>query len=79
MSRWIGDKQKGIELRFDKDGERPLDELLLWLDGEVMMHMEATSCKNYWFGFHLDGHEVHMNIGSRNSRSYVDATAEVIK
>jgi len=82
MSIWIGDKQNGIELRQDGDavasnGLEILDELVLYLDGKCVMHMEATSQVNYWFGFHLpDGSEVHMNVCSKNLKAHVRATAE---
>jgi hypothetical protein len=76
MSIWIGDKQNGIELR-RCDGGEDLDELVMYIDNKCIMHMEATSAVNYWFGFYLpDGKEVHMNIGSKNLKSHVVATAE---
>lgn len=80
MVKWIGDKKQGLELRFHdelhKNGLEILDEMLLWIDGKCIMHMESTSMANYWFGFYLEEHEVHMNIGSRNFQAHIIATAE---
>ena len=79
MSTWIVNKEKGIELRYGDIGppdNEVLDELLLWMNGKVVMHMEAMSDVCYWFGLYLDGHEVHMNISSKNLKSHIAATAE---
>jgi hypothetical protein len=81
-SIWIGNNQNGIEIRPDGDNiasnELPiLDELVLYINGKCIMHMEATSKVNYWFGFYLpDGSEAHMNINSKNLKSHIDATIE---
>jgi len=83
MSIWIGDRQNGIELRVDEDnkssnGLEIIDELILYIDGKCVMHMEATSMVNYWFGFYFpDGTETHMNVCSKSLKSHIEATAEL--
>lgn len=73
MKKWIGDKQNGIELRYEEGEDEVLDEVCLYVGGKCVMHMEATSKDNYWFGFYVNGHEVHMNI---SSKSHIEAKAE---
>lgn len=79
MSTWIGNKENGIELRYGDIGppdNEVLDELLLWMNGKVVMHMEAMSPVCYWFGFYLGDRTIHMNISSKNQKSHIAATAE---
>jgi len=78
MSTWIGDKERknGVELR---PGEMPrvLDEAVLYIDGQCVMHMEAMNKSTYWFGLYLpDGTQVNLNIFSRSGRAVIDANAE---
>jgi len=74
-SKWIGDKQNGIECR-GEDVEGALDEVCLYVNGQCVMHMEAMSEVCYWFGFYIGDHEVHMNISSRSLRAVIDAKVE---
>jgi len=79
MNKWIGNKKKGLELRYGDVGppdDENLDEVVLWIDEKAVMHMEAMSDVCYWFGFYFDNHEVHMNIASKNLKSHIKAIAE---
>ena len=71
MKKWIGNKKNGFELRYCDNEE--LDEVVLWINDKVVMHMEAMSEVCYWFGFYLDSHEIHMNISSKNIKSHIEA------
>lgn len=77
--RWIGNKKSGIELRYCDEGppgDEVIDEVILWINDKVVMHMEAMSEVCYWFGFYLDNHGVSMNISSKNLKSHIQAIAE---
>lgn len=78
-TKWFGNKDNGLELRYGDVGppdNEVLDELVLWMNGKAVMHMEAMSDVCYWFGFNLDDHQVHMNISSKNLKSHIRAIAE---
>jgi hypothetical protein len=75
-SEWHGDKTDGIEIR-EYDGF--VDEVLLYIDGECVFHMENMSDQCYWMGLYGKTHEAHCNVLSKNGRAHVMATAEAMK
>ncbi len=76
-SRWVGNKQNGIEIRYSEgESKEVIDELLLYVDGKCIMHMEAMSEVCYAFGFYLSDSELHMNVVSRNLKSHIDAIVQ---
>ena len=75
-SEWIGDKTDGIEIRRATDG---IDEVLLYVGGHCMMHMEKLAATQFWFLFDVkDRTALHMAIGSVNRRAAIDATCEKV-
>ena len=77
MSTVIGDEENGVYLRPGED--EVLDEIIIYIGGKCIVHMKATSAVNYWFGIYLPGgEEFHMNVGSKNLRSHVEAKAEYV-
>ena len=75
MERWIGDKENGICIRIE-DSDGVLDEVIVYVSGKCVVHMEAMSDKLYWFGLYAGVHEAHMNIYSKNRKSYIVAEIE---
>jgi len=73
-SEWIGDKMDGIEIRRDEDG---IDEVLVYVAGGCVMHMEKLAATQFWFLFDVkDRTALRMTIGSVNRRAALDATCE---
>ena len=60
MSRsvWHGDDQDGIELRYQGDF---LHEILLYVDGRRVLHVEQASDDNCWLGIYAANHTVQAN------------------
>lgn len=73
MSTWYGDKQNGIEVRGEEDA---VDEVLVYVGGECIVHMEGMSDQCYWFGIYTKDFEAHLNVRSKNLLSHVVATIE---
>mgnify|MGYP000617857281 CR=1 FL=1 len=72
-----GTKQDGIEYRWD--GEQ-LDEIVVYVGGKVVLHVEQMSDTTYWMGIYVDGWHGHANFGSTNRRSHVTFyTAEAMR
>lgn len=71
-----GDTNDGIELR-RHDGESQLDELLVYVGGRCVLHVEQMSDQSYWLGIEAGGYECHTHIAAKNGRSHVAMTADV--
>lgn len=76
MDTFYGDRVNGIELR-QHDGEDQLDELLAYVNGVCVLHIEQMSDQSYWIGTYAGGYTCHANIAAKNGRSHVALTAEV--
>lgn len=75
---FFGDKTDGIEYRWAEDGD--LDEIVVYVGGKVILHVERMSDIHYWMGIYAGGFEGHANFGSSNSRSHVKfLVAEAMK
>lgn len=74
MTQWHGDKTDGIEIRFNDDGS--LDEVIVYVDGKCIVHLEQMSDVSWWVGLYAKGHTAHLDIGSKNYRSHVEVTPE---
>lgn len=72
-SRWYGDESDGIELRYHENG---LDEVILYIGGKCVAHVEQMSDTHYWMSLQSEKYEVHVNISSKNGQSHVVATAD---
>lgn len=72
-SKWYGDENDGIELRYQDAG---LDEVILYRNGECCAHIEQMSDAHYWMSLQSERYEVHVNIGSKSGRAHVMATAD---
>lgn len=68
-SKWFGDEKDGIEVRWQGDD---IDEVLVYVDGRVVMHAERMSDTYFWIGLYALRHTVHINLGSVNNRSHVE-------
>jgi hypothetical protein len=62
---WHGDRQDGIELRYDEDGD--LDEVVLHVDGRCVLHVERMDNNYFWMGLYAAGHTAHANIGAKRA------------
>jgi hypothetical protein len=67
-SEWFGDRQDGIEYRWDGDN---LDEIVVYVAGKVVLHVEQMSDTCYWMGIYVKDYEGAANFGSSNKRSHV--------
>jgi hypothetical protein len=70
---WHGDETNGIEIREQDDF---VDEVLLYVDGECVFHMEAMSDQCYWYALYAKNHEAHCNVFSKNGKAHVSLNAE---
>jgi hypothetical protein len=73
--KWIGDKNNGIRLNIDDD--EVLDEAALYIDGECVMHLEATSDVGYFLGLYGRDDSLIINIFSNNLKSHISAKSEI--
>lgn len=76
-SQWYGDSTNGIEFR-QLDSADELDEVLLYVDGKCVVHLEAMSETSYWIGLYAKGHEAHLHIGSKSGRARVDCRGDAM-
>jgi hypothetical protein len=72
---WIGDKQNGICIT-NEDDDGVVDEIVMYVDGKCVMHLEAMSDFCYDIALYTGDHEAHVSIGSRSLRAIVDATVK---
>lgn len=72
-SEWYGDKTDGIEIR-RQSGE--IDEIILYRNGECVVHIESMSDQCFWMSLMAKRFEVHANCYAKNGRSHVEMNAE---
>lgn len=72
-SEWYGDKADGIEIR--RHGGQ-IDEIVVYRDGECVVHVEAMSDQCFWMSLMSKRFEVHANCYSKNGRSHVEMNAD---
>lgn len=72
-SEWHGDSTNGIEIRHEGDF---VDEVLLYVNGKCVFHMENMSDQCYWFALYAKGHDAHCNVFAKNNRSHLALMAE---
>ena len=72
-SKWHGDEQDGIELRYQGDD---LDEVILYVGGRCVFHAERMDDTFFWMGLYAANHTVHVNAGSNSGRADVSLSAD---
>lgn len=63
-----GTEEDGIEYRWRGD---QLDEIVVYVGGKVVLHVEQMDDTYYWMGIYANGWAGHANFGSSNRRSHV--------
>lgn len=72
-SEWFGDTTDGIEIR--RQGGQ-IDEIIVYRDGECVVHIEATSDQCFWMSLMSKRFEVHAHCFSKYGNSEVEMNAE---
>ena len=72
-SQWYGDKHDGIEVRIVN---AKVDEIILYRNGECVVHLEALSDQQISLSMISKGYEVHTNLFSVNDESKVSMNVE---
>lgn len=70
-SVWQGDKTNGIEFRYQ---EKDLDEIVMYIDGKCVLHIERMYDTNFWMGLYSEKHTAHVHMESVNGKSHVHLT-----
>jgi len=60
--KWQGDKKYGTEIRYS-NGE--IDEVLMWRDGDCVMHLERMDDNSIWIGLHEKRSTTHIDLNSK--------------
>ena len=62
--KWQGNKDHGIEFR-SREGEP--DEVLIWRNGDCLMHLERMDDNQLWIGLHFDDRKtIHLDLTSKS-------------
>lgn len=67
-------KSGPFEVRLNPDGS--IDELLMYIDGQCVMHIEQMSDNYFWMGLYANGMTLHSQFGAKNSRAKAFMNAE---
>lgn len=70
LSDIVGDKENGIIARYLDDD---LDEIVMYVGGECVMHMEGMSESSIWFGLYPLGHAATFSVISVSGRAKIAA------
>ena len=70
-SKWHGDKQDGIELRYQGDD---LYEVILYVGGRCVLHIEQNSNTNFFIELSAKNHTVVFDFGAVKKRAHVSLT-----
>ena len=77
-----GDSTNGIEMRLlgetTRHGMPILDELVVYVNGEVVLHIESMDDTYYWMHVGVGPHEVDAHFGSRG-KAHCDLWTEDAK
>ena len=82
-SEWIGDKQNGVEFRYE-GGDEPepglnprLDEVCVYVDGKCVVHSERMGDDLFWMGVYTEPGNASVTFASRSGRAAVVCRGEL--
>ena len=61
----IGNDQNGIEFRAYDDGT--LDEVVVKVGGEVIVHVEQMDKNYFWMGLYVGPHSAHVHFAAKRA------------
>lgn len=76
INKLHGTKRNGIEVRY-QEGE--VDEIVVRVDGKVVVHVEQMNDVCFWMGLYAGNHSAYALIGSKNGQSHIVANVEAWK
>lgn len=60
-----------FEIRLNEDGT--IDEILLYINGECVMHLEQMDDSYFWMGLYAEGKTCHVRAGANRGHYWINA------